>query len=400
MEREFRFKPGHFKILAALARKDGLRKEDLAKEVGDRTLAIKYRKELLRLGLISQDENDRFHLVAKSWELLYVYEVLKLFEEVVLKAKGTIIVKEPGVIHILDKSAPIVVGFNLSMESLSDFFEDVIKDGLSEDDKLLFGEILCLNNQELHRATCLLRETLMEIRRKIVLLSFPKTKRELILSYRESLLEFLRLCYRIMFTKHPEYAEINKRLIEEINRQNEILRRRLEKDPKMRKRYAFFIERLGKPSKRSERKMFEEAAEVKARLVADELITDRNLLLEDLDLLFKESRKLASGREKTKLNQLYRRLHDRRRLDAYCEFLGRLTSLPREVYLVPVGFKGYIRKFIEIASTGAKMTGDKTFESWLRKTEESVYTRLRMAVSPLILRGIEKQRISDQIEED
>ena len=390
MNRKWRFKPGHFKILAFLSKNDGASKSDLVEAVRSAELAIKYRKDLIRWGLIYQDENDRFHLVAKSWKLLYVYEVLKLFEEVVFKAKGTIIVKEPGVIHILDKSAPIVVGFNLSMESLSDFFEDVIKDGLSEDDKLLFGEILFLNNRELYRVTCLLRETLMEIRRKVVLLSFPKSKRELILSYRENLLEFLRLCYRIMFTKHPEYAEINKQFIEEINRQNKILRQQLERDPKMMKRYAFFIKRLGKPSKKSERKMFEEVVEAKARFVADELITDRNSLLEDVNLLFKESRKLASGREKTKLNELYRRLHDRKQLDAYCEFLGRLTSLPREVYIVPVGFKGYLAKFIEIASAGVKMTGDRTFESWLKKTREDIYTRVRRIMSPLILHGVEK----------
>ena len=377
------FKPGHFKMLMALARQDGLTKEKLAKIVGNRNLAVAYRKDLIRWGLIYQDENDRFHLMARSWELLYVYQVFKLFEEVLTKAKGAIFVKEPGVIRLLEKRQEGV---------MPDLLDKILEGGLSRDDGLLFNE-LAMNLLAIHRDCLSLRESIMEMRRRLALLSFPEDKRELILRYREDLLEFLRLCYRIKFTKHPEYAEINKRLIEEINRQNEILRRRLEKDPKMRKRYAFFIERLGKPSKRSERKMFEEAAEVKARLVADELITDRNLLLEDLDLLFKESRKLASGREKTKLNQLYRRLHDRRQLDAYCEFLGRLTSLPREVYIVPVGFKGYIRKFIEIASTGAKMTGDKTFESWLRKTEESVHTRLRMAVSPLILRGIEKQRI-------
>jgi len=230
---------------------------------------------------------------------------------------------------------------------------------------------------------------MIEMRRRLVLLSFPESKRELILSYRENLLEFLRLCYRIMFTKHPEYAEINKRFVEERDRQGEILRQRLE-DPKMRKRYAFFIQRLGNPLKRLGRQMFEEVVEANARLVIDELMTDRNSLLEDVNLLFKESRKLASGREETRLNKLYRRLHDRKQLDAYCEFLGRLTSLPREVCLVPAGFKGYLAKFIEIASTGAKLTGDKTFESWLKKTREDVYTRLRRLISPLIIQGIEK----------
>ena len=384
------FKPGHFKMLMALARQDGLTKEKLAKIVGNRNLAVAYRKDLIRWGLIYQDENDRFHLMARSWELLYVYQVFKLFEEVLTKAKGAIFVKEPGVIRLLEKRQEGV---------MPDLLDKILEGGLSRDDGLLFNE-LAMNLLAIHRDCLSLRESIMEMRRRLALLSFPEDKRELILRYREDLLEFLRLCYRIKFTKHPEYAEINKRLIEEINRQNEILRRRLEKDPKMRKRYAFFIERLGKPSKRSERKMFEEAAEVKARLVADELITDRNLLLEDLDLLFKESRKLASGREKTKLNQLYRRLHDRKRLDAYCEFLGRLTSLPREVYIIPVGFKGYLAKFIEIASAGVKMTGDRTFESWLEKAGEDINTWGKQIMSLLILRGLEKQRISDQIEED
>jgi len=374
------FKPGHFKMLMALARQDGLTKEELAKIVGNRNLAVAYRKDLIRWGLIYQDENDRFHLMARSWELLYVYQVFKLFEEVLTKAKGAIFVKEPGVIRLLEKGQEGV---------MPDLFDKILEGGLSRDDGLLFNE-LAMNLFVIHRDCLSLRESIMEMRRRLALLSFPEDKRELILRYREDLLEFLRLCYRIMFTKHPEYAEINKRLIEEINRQNEILRRRLEKDPKMRKRYALFIERLGKPSKRSEKKMFEEAAEVKARLVADELITDRNLLLEDLDLLFKESRKLASGREKTKLNQLYRRLHDRKRLDAYCEFLGRLTSLPREVYIVPVSFKGYLRKFIEIASAGVKMTGDRTFESWLKKAREDINTWGKQIMSLLILHGIEK----------
>ena len=355
------FKPGHFKMLMALARQDGLTKEKLAKIVGNRNLAVAYRKDLIRWGLIYQDENDRFHLMARSWELLYVYQVFKLFEEVLTKAKGTIFVKEPGVIRLLEKGQEGV---------MPDLLDKILEGGLSRDDGLLFNE-LAMNLLAIHRDCLSLRESIMEMRRRLALLSFPEDKRELILRYREDLLEFLRLCYRIKFTKHPEYAEINKQ----------------------------FIEEMGKPSKRSEKKMFEEAAEVKARLVADELITDRNLLLEDLDLLFKESRKLASGREKTKLNQLYRRLHDRRRLDAYCEFLGRLTSLPREVYIVPVGFKGYLAKFIEIASAGVKMTGDRTFESWLKKAGEDINTWGKQIMSLLILRGLEKQRISDQIEE-
>ena len=95
-EQKMETKPGHFKILAFLSRKDGASKGDLVKAVGSAELAIKYRKDLIRWGLIYQDENDRFHLAARSWELLYVYQVLKFFEEVVTKAKGALIVKEQG----------------------------------------------------------------------------------------------------------------------------------------------------------------------------------------------------------------------------------------------------------------------------------------------------------------
>ena len=84
------------------------------------------------------------------------------------------------------------------------------------------------------------------------------------------------------------------------------------------------------------------------------------------------------------------------RRDAYCEFRGRLSSLPEEIYLIPIGFKGYLREFIEIASKGAEMTGDKIFNSWLKETEEDVYTRLRKGlISPLVLKGVERKQAEE-----
>ena len=68
------------------------------------------------------------------------------------------------------------------------------------------------------------------------------------------------------------------------------------------------------------------------------------------------------------------------------QFRDRLASLPEEIYLIPIGFKGYFRKFAEA------VTGDKIFNSWLKDAEEDVYTRLiRGLISPLILQGAERK---------
>ncbi|RLF08777.1 MAG: hypothetical protein DRJ62_07925 [Thermoprotei archaeon] len=395
MSEEFRFKPGHFKILVALAREDGLRKEDLAKAVGDRTLAVGYRKDLLRLGLICQDEEDRFHLTARSWRLLYAYQVLRLFEEAVKKTKGTLHVLETGDIRVFGEGAPHAIGFTLRMGELSESLEEVVEGGLSEDDRLLYAMAMALINIELNRAAGLLRETIIEARRRIVLLTFPKDKRELISRYRGTLLAFLKLCNRILFTRHPRYAEENKRFIEEMDELGEVIRKRLE-DPKTRRIYAFFLERLGKPPKRLGRKMFEELVAARTSLIEEELIRDRGSLLWEVESFFKECRGMAGKRERDELNKLYRKLHDEKGLDAYCEFRGRLSSLPEEIYLIPIGFKGYLRKFIKIASKGAEMTGDKIFNSWLKETEEDVYTRLRKGlISPLVLKGVERKQAEE-----
>ena len=383
-------KPGHFKILAFLSKKDGASKGDLVKAVGSAELAIKYRKDLIRWGLIYQDENDRFHLTARSWRLLYAYQVLRLFEEVVKKAKGTLHILETGDIRVFGEGAPHAVGFTLRMGKLSEFLEEVVEGGLSEDDRLLCAMVMALINIELSRTAGLLRETIMEARRRIVLLTFSKDKRELISRYRGTLLAFLRLCNRILFTRRPRYAEKNKRFIEEMDGLGEAIRKRL-KDPKTRRVYDFFLERLGKPPKRLGRKMFEELVDARASLIEEELIRDRRSLLWEVESLFKECRGIAGKKERDELNKLYRKLHDEKALDAYCEFRGRLSSLPEEIYLIPIGFKGYLAKFVEAASKGAEMTGDKIFNSWLKEAEEDVYSRLRRLISPLILQGIEKE---------
>jgi len=76
-------KPGHIKILLALDNNDGLRKENLAKAVGDRTLAVKYRRELLRWGLIRNDEFDRFHLTELGHRFVEIIKILWVLVDVV-----------------------------------------------------------------------------------------------------------------------------------------------------------------------------------------------------------------------------------------------------------------------------------------------------------------------------
>lgn len=388
-EIEMEFKPGHLKILRALAERDGLTKEDLARVVRDRNLAVKYRKELLRAGFIHQDEDDRFHLAARSYEWLYFSEVLELFEQAVLKGKGRLLLEETCDIRVFEKDAPHVEGLSLKLGALGDLFR---LEELSEDDRRLIAEIMALNNVEVRRSALLLREAILEVRKRMVLLSFPEDRRSLVFDYDDKLSEFLTLCLRILYTKHPKYGESNKRFLALMDEVGRSLRQKL-RDPGERRRWKFIIERYGLPPRRFGEQVFEDVISALVKLIKEETISDRNSLLDCIRIYLEECEKLVDGEERSRLHELYHYLtEDRERLNAYCEFLGRLAGLPREIYIVPIGFRGYIRKFLHVIGSGMRMPEDMrgTFKGMFDSFKESIKYLLPpyRLFSPLLLQGI------------
>jgi len=102
-------KPGHIKILLALDKNDGLRKEDLAKVVGNRNLTVQYRRELLRWNLIENDEFDRFHLSKLGRRFLVIIKILSALEDIVYNVDHSRYTINGNMIEVYDKDlSPIL----------------------------------------------------------------------------------------------------------------------------------------------------------------------------------------------------------------------------------------------------------------------------------------------------
>ncbi|RLG93052.1 hypothetical protein DRO37_08805 [Candidatus Bathyarchaeota archaeon] len=351
------YKRGHFTILKAIAEKGGLTNEDIKKVVGNRNLAVQYRRKLVEDGLIYRDEDGIYRLTASSWRMLYLYNVSKLIEDAVKRGNREFSeVLESGDIMVFEDGAP-----RFRYEDGSIYFgklsEEVEKwlyqrphdylERITPLHALAFGEI--------SRAAALLRRKIMEFRENMVLATLPEEKRKSITQYRKDLRSFLELCSAILVRR---LKKMIKKLFEKLSKKElETLTLALEEG------ITYYHEDL--------------------------LIRDRRSLITTLKDLYEKCIPYANRNEKAKLTRLYRRLVEHKPIDAFVKFLGEVNSLPRMVYIIPIGFKGYLLKFGKLAKEMAKKTGDKRL---FTKFYEDIlpYVNMEKILTPLLIHGIEE----------
>ena len=287
------------RVVRLLEKRGSLTWRDLLRLTRAKKGSLSYVLRRLRKRGVVEYRDGRFQLSDMSWKHFYYSDVL----EVLKRAEGELIQATPlGDLIVFGEGGP---WFNLKSRSLNLALGDRIRSKgkvidvseLPEDLRRKLAALHYLVFEIMPFLTIRLRDELMFFRELAAHLSLPKNMQEMVLEYKKRLTDFLTLCGRILFKGFSDVDELSK---------------------------CF------------------------AYVCRDFMVEDRDGLMNVLGFLHDLVLPNAGEEEREEISKLYKYLVEREHIDVYSEYLEVLTSLPPIVYMVPVGFKGYITKAAEM----------------------------------------------------
>ena len=288
------------KVVKLLEKKGALTWNDLLRLTKAKKGSLSYVLKRLRERGVVEYRDGRFQLSDMSWKRFYYSDILELLK----KAEGKLIQATPlGDLIVFGEGGP---WFDLGDRSLYLALGDRPRGKGAEVDISELPEDLRRKLAILHYLvfdiipflTIRLRDELMFFRELAALLSLPKNMQEMVLEYRRRLTDFLMLCGRMLFQGFSE---------EDVDKLSECF----------------------------------------TYICKDFIVGDRDGLMNILEFLHDLVLPNAEERDRREISELYKYLMKREHIDIYSEYLEVLASLPPIVYMVPVGFKGYMTKAAE-----------------------------------------------------
>jgi hypothetical protein len=339
-----RLAPGHQKILQELAARGAMTKEEIAALIGNRNLAVKYRRDLQEWGLIRLAPRkvegktiDAYVLTPKGLETYYACQLFSFFEKALFseeQTKPVLMVDPNGTVIIRENDLHTVEGLRLLY--------------------IFYG-------WQLPIAVARIRTLLDEFWDDLVLTQFDKEEREALTNYRAKLKEMHRLYLEIWLRRVlKENFGVKGRSLDEVLA--EVARILLTGEGRIRsallKYYAH--DSLDKVVKTTVGELDERDFKfVKAAYEAfiqhlmwqyDVMIINTELLMHFLNDIIRDGEVAAEAaeEERARLQALYNELTDSKMIQLYQRFLDKRARQPKELIIIPSGgFRGYFAKYWE-----------------------------------------------------
>jgi hypothetical protein len=349
-----KFAPGHQKILQELAARGALTKEEIAALIGNRNLAVKYRRDLQEWGLIRLVPRrvggktiDAYVLTPRGLEKYYAIQLFNFFEKALFEEEQT----KP--VLIVDPSGAVIIREN-DLHNASAL-------------KQLFYFYSFRLPAELTR----IRVMLSRLHDNLVLTQFGKAEREALANYRAKLKEMFRIYLEIWLrrTLKKTYGVGGSSLDEVLSEVIRIPPAKEELEDALLMHYRGELEGLdivaealyktfeiGKQPNEKISKAFKAMSEIIIGYIIwqyDNVIVDLELLRCFLDDIMRDEEVAAEAteEEKARLQALYNDLTNPAMLRVYQEFLDKRARQPKELIITPSGgFRGYLTRYWQYAS--------------------------------------------------
>jgi hypothetical protein len=337
-----RLAPGHKKILQELAARGALTKEEIAALIGNRNLAVKYRRDLQEWGLIRVAPRriagktiDVYVLTTKGLETWYACQLFSFFEKALFseeQTKPVLMVDLNGAVVVRENDLHTVEGLKLLY--------------------IFYGWQLPI---EVGR----IRMILDEFWDDLVLTQFDKQEREALINYRGKLKEihhlYLEICLRRVLKEN--FGVKGRSLDEVLAEVARILLTGEEHVKRVLLKY-YAPSNSDKVTKEPDDLNFKFAKAVYEAYMqhmiwqVDRLTTDTESLTQLLEAIMNDEEVVAEAteEEKARLQALYNELTDSKMIQLYQRFLDKRARQPKELIIIPSGFRGYFKKYWHYAS--------------------------------------------------
>jgi hypothetical protein len=366
-----RLAPGHQKILQELAARGALTKEEIATLIGNRNLAVKYRRDLQEWGLIRVASRriagktiDVYVLTTKGLETWYACQLFSFFEKALFseeQTKPVLMVDLNGAVVVRENDLHTVEGLKLLY--------------------IFYGWQLPI---EVGR----IRMILDEFWDDLVLTQFDKQEREALINYRGKLKEihhlYLEICLRRALREN--FGVKGKSLDEVLAEVARILLTGEERVKSALLKY-YAHDSLDKVVKTTVGELDERDFKfVKAAYEAfiqhlmwqyDVMIINTELLMHFLNDIIRDEEVAAEAtEEKARLQTLYNELTDSKMIQLYQRFLDKRARQPKELIIIPSGgFRGYFNRYWEYANAlGDEKEKKKVAEIFKQANKMSLWT--------------------------
>jgi hypothetical protein len=381
LEKTGKLAPGHKKILQELAARGALTKEEIATLIGNRNLAVKYRRDLEQWGLIrlaprrvANKTIDVYMLTAKGLETWYACQLFTFFEQALLAGESKSMMIDPnGGIIIREDDLHNLKGLKL----LAIFYY-----------------------YQLPAEVARIRIMLAELWDNLILAQFEREEREALVNYRQKLKQIHRLYLEIWLRRilKKTYGVKGKSLHDVLAEVVKIPSTEEQLRGALMKYYIGNLDHLNKLVKESS-KVLAEPNERDLNLMetlldvyinyciwqVDNMIVDVELLGRFLDDITRDEEVAAEAaeEEKARLQALYNDLTNPVMLRLYQQFLDKRARQTKELIIIPSGgFRGYFKQYWDyVNALGDEEEKKRVMQIFKKASEASLWT-------PFILYGI------------
>jgi len=375
LEKTGKLAPGHKKILQELAARGAMTKEEIAELIGNRNLAVKYRRDLEQWGLVRLAPRriggktiDAYVLTPKGLETYYAMQLFSFFEKALFgeeQSKPALMIDPNGAVIVRENDLHNVEGLRL----LSIFY-----------------------NWQLLVEVARVRALLDEFWDDLVLTQFDKKEWEDLVNYRAKLKEIHHLYLEIWLRRVlKENFGVKGRSLDEVLA--EVARILLTGEERVKRVLLKYYapSNSDKVTKEPDDLNFKFAKAVYEAYM-QHLIWQYDVMIIDIELLThflegiihdEEVAAEATEEEKARLQALYNELNDPKLIQLYQRFLDKRARQTKELIIIPSGgFRGYFKQYWDyVNALGDEEEKKRVMRIFKKASEASLWT-------PFMLYGI------------